>query len=286
MRRLRAWYSVMVWVWRDPANRGERLRRVLSTLAFQARGRFLGHPSIARFSQSCRVWAELDDLSSRRAVYSRLPDFAEMQLWRRTLRPGDWFVDVGANVGLYTLLAAEAGARVIAVEPDPRAVQQLTRNLQLNEFDADVHEAALADATGVMPLVGSDGNRQALLVGSDRPGDGDPRRMVHVTTLDRIIGERRVAGVKIDVEGAERLVLEGAAEGLKAQRIKLLQLEWNARSESTLGESREPVATILRQNGYELCRPDERGQLAVTEDLRYGADVFARPKNDASSDRW
>ena len=104
----------------------------------------------------------------------------------------------------------------------------------------------------------------------------EPQIEVMVRTLDDIVAGRCVAGLKIDVEGAERLVLEGANRLLGERRVRLMQLEWNDCSRSLLGEDREPVARLLANCGYELCRPDANGVLVPVHDIAFGADMFAR----------
>jgi FkbM family methyltransferase len=199
-----------------------------------------------------------------------------MKVWQRILGPGDVFVDVGANIGLYAVVAAEQGARVIAVEPQPAAVAQLERNLAINGFSAHVHRVALADRAGEMVLSGRDGNQMALVVDSAAVGGVSVHtETVRVTTLDDLVGEQPVAGLKIDVEGAERLVLEGARRLLSRGLIALIQLEWNSRSLDTLGESRNPVAVVLEEFGYSLARPGDDGTLMPLADWGFGDDVFA-----------
>ncbi len=69
-------------------------------------------------------------------------------------------------------------------------------------------------------------------------------------------------GVKVDVEGAERLVLEGAEKALAEKRIALMQIEWSAAEvQTTLGERRDRVGALLTAAGYELHRPDSDGRL-------------------------
>lgn len=216
--------------------------------------------------------AYLDAGSSRRAVYANPPDWPEMTFWRCVLEPGDLFVDVGANAGLYSLWALDAGARVVAVEPHPDSLRQLQANLAENQFQAELVEAALSNAPGTMYLGGRDLNRQRLVMGADV--DGATLR-VPVRTLDDVLGDRSARGVKIDVEGAERLVLEGARAALADGRIDFLQLEWNACSQSLLGEDRVPVARLLEEFGYSLYRPDAAGRLCPIDDLRPGPDVVA-----------
>jgi hypothetical protein len=101
-------------------------------------------------------------------------------------------------------------------------------------------------------------------------------RSVPTTTLDDVIGERQIAGVKIDTEGCERIVLQGAQRALAEKRIRLLQIEWNITSKKVLGETREPLARMLQESGFKLVRPNARGELVrPVEDFRFGPDVFA-----------
>ena len=102
--------------------------------------------------------------------------------------------------------------------------------------------------------------------------------LVAVDTFDRLIGERVVAGVKIDVEGAERQVLVGASHALAEGRIGLLQIEWNHTARENFGESREPVAELLATHGYALFRPGPGGALRPSSEEE-GTDMFAaRPE--------
>ena len=137
-------------------------------------------------------------------MFARLPDWPEMVIWREWLRQGDAFLDVGSNVGLYALLAAGRGCAVTAVEPAVDMAQRLRRNLELNSFaDVTVREVALMNRPGMVNLVGPDPNRRA----ATSSGVGS----LVATTVDELIGDGSLRGMKIDVEGNERLVLEGAS---------------------------------------------------------------------------
>jgi FkbM family methyltransferase len=82
--------------------------------------------------------------------------------WRRVLEPGQRFVDVGANVGLYTIWALDVGASVIAIEPIDDNLAQLERNLVLNGYDAEIHGCAVAAVAGESYMSGADLSQQAL----------------------------------------------------------------------------------------------------------------------------
>lgn len=260
--------SVLHYVYTHPANRRQKGRALARAVRFQVEGR-LGKRTIVPIGHGMRMWAVRHHTASSKVAYANPPDWPEMQAWRRLLRVGDLFVDVGSNVGSYALWAADLGAQVIAVEPDDEAAHLLEENVALNPgARIEILPCALAHAPGVMSFTeGLD------TIGHLLPNGGG--RQVEVRTLDEVLAGRTAAGVKIDVEGAERLVLEGAMRSLAGRRIKALQLEWNDLSTRVLGEDRNPVAAILQRNGYRLFRPDDNGGLRPVEQVSFGDDLFA-----------
>lgn len=267
VRAVREGMSLLRWIWHHPANRKGRVRAVARALSFQARGRVLNRPTIVRIGRNARIEVQLHASGASKAVYANPPDWPEMLVWRQRLRPGDLFIDVGANAGVYSLWAADLGANVVAVEPSRRATQWLRRNIELNGLPITVVEAALTDFEGT--------------IGFDSSGDsvghiGGPE-IVASKTLDAVLGPRRAAGVKIDVEGFERLVLQGATSALAEHRIACIQLEWNRCSQTALGEERSPTEDLLAEFGYRLHRPTDDGVLQRVSDPAFGPDVFAIP---------
>lgn len=272
----RAAAQVVRQLWRHPANRGVRLRKLSEALAFQARGRILGRPSRTEVGTHSQMWVHLHSGAAARALYANPPDWREMHVWRQFLRPHDLFIDVGAHVGLYTIWALDCGAEVIAVEPNPESLAQLKANLHLNGYQAEVFGGALSEHAGEAVLAGPDLARQHLVMGV--PGDLERDYAdVTVSTLDRILGDRVAAGVKIDVEGAEFLVLEGGRRALEQHRIRLLQIEWNDCSLRLLGQDRSSTAEMLVGMGYKLFRPGPDFRLRALDDAPHGADIFAMP---------
>lgn len=134
-------------------------------------------------------------------LYCGLHEYEDMAFALHLLRPGDLFVDVGANIGSYTLLAGAAGAEIIAFEPGERFAD-LTRNVSLNGLNALCLEQA----------VGADSGRLRFTVGRDATNriavDTEAYREVAVVRLDDVI-PRAPALIKVDVEGFEGAVLQG-----------------------------------------------------------------------------
>lgn len=233
-----------------------------------ARGLVLNRPTLTALGGAIPMEAHVGHANSSKVVYASLPDFAEMQQWARWIEPGSLFVDVGANVGTYSLWAAFHGATVVAVEPDPSVLPLLIRNLDLNpSLDIEVIDSALSDAEGTALLIQRRSGLSAL-------GTDGSTVEVSTRTLDSVLRGRR-AGVKLDVEGFERLVLVGAIESLRNHRIRLLQIEWNDTCERAMEETRAPTAELLSDLGYVFKRPDASGALRPASSRDYGRDLFA-----------
>ncbi len=134
---------------------------------------------------------------------------AEARFFRRYLRPGDVVIDVGANIGLTTLAASRLvgdSGRVVAIEPHPRIFDYLAKNLRLNGVrNVVAHQAACGAEEGTLRLSDLRADDQNH-VGPAAGGVETPVRRLD----DLVVGEPRVTLVKIDVEGFEKFVLEGA----------------------------------------------------------------------------
>lgn len=141
---------------------------------------------------------------------SRSREALERRVMRAHLHAGA-FVDIGANVGFYALFAAAAGARqVIAVEPNPAALQRLRFNVQANGWNdrITVVPVALDSSAGEAVLVHGTDLGGGALAGAGQPGA--QRLSVATSTLPALLhaqGVTRVAVLKIDVEGMEDRVL-------------------------------------------------------------------------------
>ncbi len=156
-------------------------------------------------------------------IYCGLHEFADMGFLLHVLRPDDVFVDVGANIGSYTILAsAVCGATSIAFEPDPDTVVGLRRNLAANRIGDRV--------TVVEAAVGAAEGRIAFTTGQDTTNrvaapDEQDTRIVDVTTLDRQLAGLQPALIKLDIEGHESDAIAGARATLQKSSVKALLLE-------------------------------------------------------------
>jgi FkbM family methyltransferase len=159
---------------------------------------------------------------------------AETAFVKQFVGAGDLVVDVGANIGWYSVVFARlVGARgsVIAFEPHPRNCELLTNNIRRNRVDdrVTVHQLALMDADGTITFELSPSNfgdhriRFGSLAGEREQYDESRRSVIPVsgTTLDNALqssppagGMRRIRLLKVDCQGAEIAILRGAAASL------------------------------------------------------------------------
>lgn len=198
-----------------PLNRSNRLGAMTRWAGWQAWKVLARRPMTTRFWNQLRVRVYPDWPYSWTAIYFRLDEYDDMMFTLRYLRPGDVFLDVGANIGIYSLLASSVngGAQVLAFEPHPTASDRLRENAALNRLtNIQVIEAALGEETGLGQMT-TDLFEQNRIAGSGDTGIGTT---VRLATLDDELRQQRidpacVAMVKIDTEGFESRVLRGAA---------------------------------------------------------------------------
>lgn len=185
--------------------------------------------------------------------YAGLHEFPDMGFVLHLLRPGDLFMDVGANIGSFTVLAAgAAGADAIAVEPGTEAMRRLAQNVRLNDLSDRVRlvEAALGAAEGCGHLTEGLDTMNRLVSGAE-----EGTTPVRLTTVDRLVDGRAPMCIKIDVEGGEHAVLAGAASTLADPRLLALIVEVNA-SDAAEGYTRAALEDLLAGRGFEPCGYD------------------------------
>jgi FkbM family methyltransferase len=198
----------------------------------------------------------------------------ERKLIARLLRPGDVVFDVGANVGLYTLIAARKVApegHVYAFEPSPDTFAILDRNIRSNGLEAVVtcFELGLSDSDGEGELL-SGGAAYRAYNSFGRPTEGavTETQAVVIQRLDSVIareGLPRPTLVKIDVEGWETHVLRGGERLFDAIDAPHVLVEFNHRAARNAGSSTDELHAELRGRGYQAFRYDAATGALVPE---------------------
>jgi len=209
----------------------------------------------------------------------------ELAYLEKVLSPGNVFIDVGANFGVYTLVASklvgEAG-KVIAFEPTAESFKTLRKNIALNHSaNVRAFQVALAQRRGRAWLYhGLDPVGNSL--GMD-PLRGDKGEEVEMDALDKILVENgidRVDVIKIDVEGAEELVLRGATKSLTAYSPVVI-FEFNPDYAARLGLSPYGARDLLESLSYEFVVLDDVANSNNSESRPTYFNIVAIPKQSA-----
>ena len=210
---------------------GEALRWYLTRARHPLKDYLVGH--YWRVFARCGAWVRYDGDG---VLHVRLGDYVQQRIfldglyerslveWMRgALGRHDVFWDVGANVGAVSVVAARLGARVVAFEPDPRSRRWLERNLRANHLTkVTVVPDALGDRERTASLYQSDRtNTGRSSLDPSRAGRGGtvPTRVLRADTFAARHPDLAPTVMKIDVEGAEHLVLRGAVEVLRDGRL-------------------------------------------------------------------
>ena len=206
-------------------------------LKWQIGSRILTMPIVVPFVGTAQLVAELGMTGATGNIYTGLHEFVDMAFCLHLLRVGDLFVDVGANIGSYTVLASKVvGANSLAIEPVPETYQRLRRNINLNDISllVDSRCCAVGKNHGLIKF-SSDMDTTNQVVDNDYLGKSIE---VPVKSLDHILEQLQPTLIKIDVEGFEPEVIEGARKTLTLNSVLAVLLETvDLKIEKTLRES-------------------------------------------------
>jgi len=176
------------------------------------------------------------------------------------LESGHTFFDVGANLGYYTLLASTkvgSDGSVHAFEPAPAQFKHLNLNMRVNRAtNIILNNVALAETAGEREMLLSLGWNQGIHSFAATEGPATSTR-VSCATLDEYVvanGIRRIDAMKLDVEGAELLILRGSVETLRSLAVPVIFFETCEHHARKFGYSTVEVKYFLRQLGYEIFR--------------------------------
>ncbi|MBX3096155.1 MAG: FkbM family methyltransferase [Fimbriimonadaceae bacterium] len=215
-------------------------------------------------------WVDPASNFGSRMMSGQVYEPAMTEALKRGWKPGGTFIDIGANEGYFSVMAAAAlgpKGRIIAVEPQGRLQSVLERNFSLNSLaNASVAKVGLgsAEATADLNLF-PDTNTGATSFA--RPVSYQlPTERVRITTLDTLLEELKIDQVdcaKVDVEGFELDLFLGAMQTLADSKVKTFVIELHPRLLHDRGASVNDVRSVLEAAGYHWSEPAEELAIAT-----------------------
>jgi FkbM family methyltransferase len=270
--------KTLQYIWLHPNCKNKKIQSILKFIGWQFYKRLTHKYLDIELIYNVKIRCYPDSYSAAAALYCGLYDYNEMNFLLRYLRGNDAFLDIGANVGIYTLLAASKiqSGSVYSFEVLPKNYNRLIQNLQLNQFQqVKPYAIAVSDFTGTTALNIAEGDSMPFITNNAT----DNTITVTTDTLDNLLQYESVANLtlaKMDIEGAEILALKGAISLLKKQRPYVWILEIND-TVKNFGLQKQDVVKFLEDYGYKLYQYDaDTNQIqAITVEQKQGNNVLA-----------
>ncbi len=272
-------YQVLRFIVTHPMNKDAKSRAVLRFLKWQVRTLLRRERVVFEWVNGTSIIVGRGEAGLTGNIYCGLHEFNEMAFLLHFLRADDFFVDVGANAGAYTILAGGAvGAAGIALEPVPSAFSRLTTNVQANRLSERVTclnlgvgnretELKFTSTLDCINHVVLDGKASEDLI------------EVSVNRLDTILGDRRPSLIKIDVEGYETPVLQGAERTMTQKELLAVIMELNGSGER-YGYDEEVLNRMMLDLGFSTLSYDPFQRLLIAlngkRDIRQGNELYLR----------
>jgi len=217
-------FSVLRAITHHPLNRKNKLKAIMRFLKWQVTSRLNPRPLVYQFTEKSKLMVQRGITGATGNYYCGLMEFDDMSFVLHFLRSGDQFVDIGANIGSYTVLAsAHLGAHTIAFEPLPATFGYLKDNIAVNQIENKVtmFNLALGSQKGEIDFTSTAGAANHVARAEDKNIIKVP-----VETLDSMMtGKKTPLLIKIDVEGFETEVIAGGMETIHNPAVKAIVIE-------------------------------------------------------------
>jgi FkbM family methyltransferase len=231
------------YIVKHPLNDGQKINALWSWLRWQVGARLVAAPVIMPWIDRTVLVARKGETGITQNIYCGLHEFSEMGFVLHLLKKEDRFIDVGANSGVYAILAAGCcGAKGIAIEPIPSTFHRLTQQVSVNHLDnlISARNIGVADKAGTLHFT-TDSDTTNRIVNKNWKG---PKDLLPVTTIDELADEVPTL-IKIDVEGHDEAVLLGGKKTLASEKLKAVVIEISP-----------PSIQILSDFGFVPCSYD------------------------------
>lgn len=235
--------KTFTFIWNHPISSRNRFAAYKRWLRWQVGSRLLKNSIIIPWMENSILVVDPGMTGATGNIYCGLHEFYDMGFLLHFLRKGDKFADIGANVGTYTILASfVVGAETQAFEPLPATYAKLLRNVAINKLSGShghvtANMVACGKENGTVNFT-ADLDTMNQVVSEDFQGK---TVLVPVMRLDELLAEFNAALWKIDVEGYEEQVIDGALERLSNSELKAVILETETPA----------IIKILQENGFE-----------------------------------
>lgn len=270
--------KLLRFVVNHPLNAGNRWGALKRLLAWQAASRLMAGPIAFPFVEESKLFATRGMTGATGNWYCGLHEVDDMAFVLHAVQENEHFLDVGANIGSYTVLAAAGPrARVTSVEPIPHTFRKLLDNVALNQLGQRVHACCigLSDTRGVLRFSsGLDTVNHVLASDESLPAIEVP-----VMRLDDLVADDCPVVIKIDVEGHELPALRGASRTLANPALLAVVMETNG-SGARYGWSDAELVALMSDNSFAPFGYDPFMRQLLPVKAGAGNTIFVRDRDE------
>lgn len=197
-------------------------------------------------------WMYVDDMDSLGLIKYGIYEPKETALIKKLIKPNDIVLDIGANIGYFTLIMAKQAKQVIAFEPEPRNFQILQKNIELNKLaNVKMYNVAVTENNNKTILHLCDTNRgMHRIYPSHWCNEGTTE--VQTVRIDDWIQDANF--IKMDIEGAEFGALKGMKQLLEKNDI-IIMMEFHPPSIEEYGAKPRDIYEFMKKLGYNIEVP-------------------------------
>jgi FkbM family methyltransferase len=267
------------FLYSHPLTKGRGFGVLLKFFSWQFSNLFFDSKKIFSWVNESKLIMRKGETSVTGNYYNGLLEYEDMMFLLHTMKPENVFIDVGANAGVYSVLASKVlGSKSIAFEPINETFERLIDNININRISEKVKtiNKGVGSKPGELYFTNNhDTTNKVSNINEENTSK------VSITTLDKEIDTEIEASLflKIDVEGFEMEVLKGARELLKSGKVSIIIIELNGSGEE-FGYTDNDIHMLISSFGfkpisynpikrevYEIKTPSEFGNTIYVKEL-------------------
>jgi len=244
-------FRILNFIFKHPLNKNQKIKALIRFLKWQIGSRLVPGEVIYHWINDSRFIVRPGETGLTQNIYCGLQEFHEMAYVLHVLNSEDLFIDIGANVGAYTILAcAVKGARGYSFEPIPSTFNGLVNNIKINDLQNRVtaYNIGLADKESEILFTAGLNSKNHMVADNEIATDVIK---VKIRPLDSVLAGEFPTLIKIDVEGLETLVINGMQYTLENRSLHSVVMELNG-SGVRYGFNDAPIIQKMLDYGFRM----------------------------------
>jgi FkbM family methyltransferase len=270
--------STLRFIIQHPLNKKRKIKALANFARWQISSRFCPGAIIYNWVGGARVIVQAGETGFTQNIYCGLHEYTDMAYVLHVMNEDDLFIDVGANIGSYTILAcAVKGAKGFCFEPIPITYLRLLDNIRLNNLETRVNvlNVGVSDNEGELIFTTGENCTNHVLAEGEVSG---LTKSIKVLPLDKILINQCPSLIKIDVEGFETRVINGANQVLECKSLHSVIMELNGSGKRYLFNEK-PILNKMLEYGFKPYKynPEKREIIRIEQkNDKSGNTIFIR----------